>query len=95
MSAKKPLCIKFTPVAFFPGFSELTLNDQMRLLQRSWPEILTLGLCFRSQASKSATSLNLAADFSLSEQEAKDCGLTEFFNHVSSLNFFTFTYIHI
>ncbi|KAJ6218303.1 hypothetical protein RDWZM_009460 [Blomia tropicalis] len=31
-----------------PGFSDLTLNDQMRLLQSTWAEILALSLAFRS-----------------------------------------------
>lgn len=30
-----------------PGFTELKLNDQMRLLQSSWAEILALSLAFR------------------------------------------------
>ena len=30
-----------------PGFSDLTLNDQMRLLQSTWAEILALSLAFR------------------------------------------------
>lgn len=30
-----------------PSFSELTLNDQMRLLQSTWAEILALSLAFR------------------------------------------------
>ena len=66
---------------YFPGFSELSLNDQMRLLQSSWSEILTLSLVFRSIPTSGR--LNFAADFSLSEAEARECGLTEFFNHVS------------
>ena len=66
---------------FPPGFSELSLNDQMRLLQSSWSEILTLSLVFRSIPTSGR--LNFAADFSLSEAEARECGLTEFFNHVS------------
>jgi len=67
----------------FPGFSDLSLNDQMRLLQGSWSEILTLSLCFRSLQSKSNGKLNFATDFNITEQEAKDCGLADFFNHVS------------
>lgn len=62
-----------------PGFSELSLNDQMRLLQSSWSEILTLSLVFRSLPTSGR--LNFAADFSLTEAEARECGLWEFFNH--------------
>lgn len=32
-----------------PGFTDLILNDQMRLLQSTWAEILSLSLAFRSQ----------------------------------------------
>lgn len=32
-----------------PGFTELELNDQMRLLQSSWAEILALSLSYRTQ----------------------------------------------
>lgn len=31
-----------------PGFTDLILNDQMRLLQTTWAEILSLSLAFRS-----------------------------------------------
>ena len=34
-----------------PGFTDLILNDQMRLLQTTWAEILSLSLAFRSVAS--------------------------------------------
>lgn len=34
-----------------PGFTELTLNDQMRLLQSTWTEILALSLAFRYEKS--------------------------------------------
>lgn len=30
-----------------PGFSDLILNDQMRLLQNSWAEVLSLSLAYR------------------------------------------------
>lgn len=30
-----------------PGFTDLILNDQMRLLQSTWSEILALSLAFR------------------------------------------------
>ena len=32
----------------FAGFSQLSLKDQMRLLQGSWSEVLILSLVFRS-----------------------------------------------
>jgi estrogen-related receptor ERR len=30
-----------------PGFTDLILNDQMRLLQTTWAEVLSLSLAFR------------------------------------------------
>jgi|LakMenE18May11ns_1017448.scaffolds.fasta_scaffold8594282_1 hypothetical protein len=60
----------------------------MRLLQGSWSEILTLSLCYRSQPAKNNGTLNFASDFNISEQEAKDSGLDDFFNHVSNMKTF-------
>lgn len=54
----------------------------MQLLQASWSEILTFSLCFRSLP-KSNSRLCFAPDFSITEQEANNCGLSQFFNHVS------------
>ena len=33
---------------FYPGFSTLPMNEQMRLLQGSWGEIITLSIIYRS-----------------------------------------------
>lgn len=63
------------------GFTDLPLNDQMRLLQVSWAEILTLMLAFRSIPFTGR--LYFATDFWLDERSAKECGATELFNHVS------------
>ena len=60
-----------------PGFSDLTLNDQMKLLQNTWTEILTLSLLFRSLPKSG--KLNFAPDFALNETEASQCGLDPFF----------------
>lgn len=78
------------------GFTELSLNDQMRLLQGSWSEVLTLSLVFRSLpnsvaaaniASKEASSglkrrLKFAPDLSINESTAVEAGLDDFYNHV-------------
>lgn len=64
----------------FSGFTDLPLNDQMRLLQSSWCEILTLMLAFRSIPFTG--KLYFASDFWLDERSAKECGATELFNHV-------------
>lgn len=68
-------------ISNFPGFTDLPLNDQMRLLQSSWCEILTLMLAFRSIPFTG--KLYFASDFWLDERSAKECGATELFNHVS------------
>jgi len=60
-----------------PGFTDLTLNDQMKLLQSSWTEVLTLTLVYRSLPKLG--KLNFATDFSLNELEATECGLEIFF----------------
>jgi len=60
-----------------PGFTDLTLNDQMKLLQSSWTEVLTLTLVYRSLPKLG--KLNFATDFSLNEMEATECGLEIFF----------------
>lgn len=82
-----------------PGFAELSLNDQMRLLQGSWSEVLTLNLVFRSlptsvaaatSASKDASAgitrkLQFAPDMVISEAIAAECGLKDFYNHCSKI----------
>ncbi|GLH07908.1 Protein ultraspiracle homolog [Gryllus bimaculatus] len=62
-----------------PGFTELTLNDQMRLLQSTWAEILTLALAFRSLGQ--GGKLRFAADFSVDEKVARDCSVLEVYQH--------------
>jgi len=61
-----------------PGFTDLTLNDQMKLLQSSWTEVLTLTLVFRSLPKLGR--LNFATDFSLSHSDCAKCGLEQFFD---------------
>ncbi|KAG0716122.1 Estrogen-related receptor gamma [Chionoecetes opilio] len=61
-----------------PGFTELALNDQMRLLQSTWGEILILGLAYRSMPAH-AHILQFAPDFSLDEKQARECNATELF----------------
>lgn len=61
-----------------PGFTDLTLNDQMKLLQCSWTEVLTLALVYRSLPKLGR--LNFAADFSLSAADCDRSGLTRFFD---------------
>ncbi|XP_022244536.1 steroid hormone receptor ERR1-like [Limulus polyphemus] len=69
-----------------PGFTELTLNDQMRLLQTSWAEILALSLANRSrQLSGSLPKLMFSPDFIMDEQQACDCRAEDLFMHIIQL----------
>jgi len=72
----------------FLGFLELPLNDQMRLLQSTWAEILTLTLSFRSLSGSGR--LRFAQDFNLDEKNARECGAFELYQQVSHCNLFTF-----
>lgn len=69
-----------------PGFTDLPLNDQMKLLQVTWTELLTLQLSHRSIPF--VGKLNFASDFWLDEKTAKECDATELYNHVSFIFFF-------
>jgi hypothetical protein len=77
-----------SPKSFFVfldviGFLEMPLNDQMRLLQTSWPEVLTLSLAFRSIPLNSTNpKLQWSADFGMNEKEARECGMEELFFQV-------------
>jgi len=64
-----------------PGFTDLTLNDQMRLLQGTWAEILTLSLAFRSISM--GGRLAFASDFNLDEKQSRDSGVFELYQSVS------------
>jgi len=66
---------------FSSGFTELSLNDQMRLLQSTWAEILTLTLTYRSLSCTG--KLRFASDFTLDEKQARECGAIELYQHVS------------
>lgn len=77
------MCFSNYHLIFTLGFTDLPLNDQMRLLQVSWAEILTLMLAFRSIPFTGR--LYFAADFWLDERSAKECGATELYNHVINL----------
>ncbi|KRT85308.1 nuclear receptor, partial [Oryctes borbonicus] len=62
-----------------PGFTELSLNDQMQLLQSTWAEILTLTLAYRSLPFVGPGKLKFAMDFSLDDKLAKECGGVELY----------------
>ncbi|KAK9497498.1 hypothetical protein O3M35_004204 [Rhynocoris fuscipes] len=60
-----------------PGFTELSLSNQMRLLQSTWTEILTLSLAFRSLPPTG--KLRFAVNFMLDEIQAQECGALEIY----------------
>ncbi|XP_011867577.1 PREDICTED: steroid hormone receptor ERR1 isoform X4 [Vollenhovia emeryi] len=62
-----------------PGFGSLALNDQMRLLQSTWAEILTFTLAWRS--TPNTGRLRFAQDFTLDERLARECHCTELYTH--------------
>ncbi|KAI1302328.1 Estrogen-related receptor gamma [Halotydeus destructor] len=77
-----------------PGFTDLVLNDQMRLLQASWGEVLSLSLAYRSHQYMNSSSSNLsimqshmqckllfATEFIMDEQQAIQCKAEELFSH--------------
>ncbi|XP_050665631.1 steroid hormone receptor ERR1 isoform X2 [Leptidea sinapis] len=80
-----------------PGFTELTLNDQvicvhgqMRLLQSTWAEMLSLMLAYRSMsaggasaAANSSLRLRFATDLTLDEQQARDIGAHDLYLQIS------------
>ncbi|CAK1583318.1 unnamed protein product [Parnassius mnemosyne] len=67
-----------------PGFTDLQLNDQMRLLQSTWAEMLSLMLAYRSlpAAGPGALRLRFAADLALDEQQARDIGALDLYLQV-------------
>lgn len=74
----------------------MPLNDQMRLLQTSWPEVLSLSLAFRSIPINAAQpKLQWSADFCMNEKEARECGMEELFFQVLFLFVVTFSLYNI
>ncbi|XP_050527556.1 estrogen receptor [Daktulosphaira vitifoliae] len=75
-----------------PGFTELSLNDQMRLLQSTWAELLTLTTAYRSisvfttsdpsvlNGDSLKKKLKYATDYLLDERQAKEIGLGDVYN---------------
>lgn len=66
-----------------PGFTELPLCDQMKMLQVNWAEVLTLQVAHRSLPFTG--KIYFATDFWLEERSAKECGAVELYNHVSAV----------
>jgi len=84
-STTDPICLSKYLFAHFPsGFTDLSLNDQMRLLQSTWAEILTLTMAYRSMNYCNG-KLRFAGDFVLDERQAKECGAVDIFHLVRPL----------
>nr|XP_033808588.1 steroid hormone receptor ERR2 [Geotrypetes seraphini] len=60
-----------------PGFSHLSLGDQMSLLQSSWMEILILGIAYRSLPYED--ELVYAEDYVMDEEHSRLTGLLELY----------------
>ncbi|KAJ0173817.1 hypothetical protein K1T71_010966 [Dendrolimus kikuchii] len=68
-----------------PGFTDLQLNDQMRLLQSTWAEMLSLMLAYRSMSGGGPLRLRFAVDLALDEQQARDIGAHDLFTQVAGV----------
>ncbi|XP_013147746.1 PREDICTED: steroid hormone receptor ERR1-like isoform X3 [Papilio polytes] len=82
-----------------PGFTELQLNDQMRLLQSTWAEMLSLMVAYRSLPAPAAAvpaspapapapaplRLRFAHDLVLDEHTARDIGALDLYLQISGV----------
>lgn len=70
-----------------PGFTELQLNDQMRLLQSTWAEMLSLMLAYRSMSNGAGGALRLrfATDLTLDEQQAREIGAQDLYTQIAAV----------
>ncbi|CAG9105600.1 unnamed protein product [Plutella xylostella] len=68
-----------------PGFTDLQLNDQMRLLQSTWAEMLSLMTAYRSMSS-APLRLRFAHDLSLDEAQAREIGAHDLFLQHNSID---------
>ncbi|KAF5900337.1 estrogen-related receptor gamma-like, partial [Clarias magur] len=73
--ADRELVLNIGWAKHLPGFSGLSLPDQMRLLQSAWMEILILRVVFRSLDAQE--SLVFAEDYVMDVEQAKRTGLLE------------------
>ncbi|XP_060739473.1 estrogen-related receptor gamma b isoform X1 [Tachysurus vachellii] len=79
--ADRELVLNIGWAKHLPGFSSLSLPDQMRLLQSAWMEILILRVVFHSLDAQD--SLVFAEDYVMDTEQAKRTGLLEL--HVAIL----------
>ncbi|GLD65711.1 estrogen-related receptor gamma [Lates japonicus] len=67
-----------------PGFSGLSLVDQMSLLQSGWMEALLVGVAWRSQGA-GAAELVFAVNLSLDEAQCEAAGLADLYEALRHL----------
>ncbi|KAM4742148.1 estrogen-related receptor gamma isoform 2-T2 [Anableps anableps] len=67
-----------------PGFSELSLVDQMSLLQSGWMEALLVGVAWRSQG-RPGEELVFAGNLRLDEAQCRAAGLADVYEEVRHL----------
>lgn len=79
--ADRELMLNISWAKHIPGFSSLSLSDQMSLLQSAWMEILILRVAFRSLPCEDR--LVFAEDYIMDAEQAKSAGLLEL--HVAIL----------
>lgn len=73
--ADRELVITISWAKQVPGFSSLSLSDQMNLLQHSWLEINLLNLIYRSSPYQGI--LKIAEDFKLTAEQAEKYGCSK------------------
>uniref|UniRef100_A0A3B1K493 Estrogen-related receptor gamma b n=1 Tax=Astyanax mexicanus TaxID=7994 RepID=A0A3B1K493_ASTMX len=73
--ADRELVLNIGWAKHLPGFSSLSLPDQMRLLQSAWMEVLILRVVFRSLGTQD--KLVFAEDYVMDADQAKLAGLLE------------------
>uniref|UniRef100_H2Y1T5 Nuclear receptor n=1 Tax=Ciona intestinalis TaxID=7719 RepID=H2Y1T5_CIOIN len=66
-----------------PGFTVLSLADQMALLQSAWMEVLVLGIVFRSLSRDG--DLVIAEDFILDAENCAEVGMVELYHYLNQL----------
>lgn len=81
-SCSSPVLIQFPPSAL-PGFSSLSLGDQMSLLQSAWMEILILSIVFRSLPYED--ELVYAEDYIMDEEHSRLTGLLDLYVSILQL----------
>ncbi|XP_030637468.1 estrogen-related receptor gamma-like [Chanos chanos] len=81
--ADRELVVNIGWAKHIPGFSSLSLPDQMSLLQSAWMEILILRVVFRSLGCED--QLVFAEDYVMNEEQAKLAGLQDLYTAILQL----------